>query len=319
MMARSMIARTLTAFAVVALLGARAFAADPTYPIASRIGLVAPGAMKPSLSFRGFEDKEAGASILILEIPPQAYADVEKQMSTAALKTQGMTEEKRDTVTLKAGKGVLIVGDQVADKKKLRKWILLASTGEASALIAVQVPDDAKAKYPDASVQAALLSMTVRATVPLDEQLRLVPITFGDLSGLRPFRVVGNNAVFLTEGPKDALEATEQPILVISIAPGGPEQPTDRDNFARSVFTGLTDFKDVRIVSTDVLRLDNQQTHEIQAEAKDAKTDTPMKLVQWIRFGGGAFIRFVGVSRADVWTTAFPKFRAVRDGVKPRV
>ena len=68
-----------------------------------------------------------------------------------------------------------------------------------------------------------------------------------------------------------------------------------------------------------LLRLDNQQTHEIQAEAKDAKTDTPMKLVQWVRFGGGAFIRFVGVARADAWTQAFPKFRAVRDGVKPRV
>ena len=28
---------------------------------------------------------------------------------------------------------------------------------------------------------------------------------------------------------------------------------------------------------------------------------------------------FVGVARADAWTQAFPKFRAVRDGVKPRV
>jgi hypothetical protein len=115
------------------------------------------------------------------------------------------------------------------------------------------------------------------------------------------------------------LEATEQPVLVISVAPGGPEQATDRENFARNLFTGLTDFKDVRIVGRDLFRLDNQQTHEIQAEAKDAKTDTPMKLVQWVRFGGGAFIRFVGVARADAWTQAFPKFRAVRDGVKPRV
>jgi hypothetical protein len=43
-----------------------------------------------------------------------------------------------------------------------------------------------------------------------------------------------------------------------------------------------------------------------------------MKLVQWIRFGNGAFVRFVGFARADAWAQAFPKFRAVRDGVKPR-
>ncbi|HEY2135647.1 MAG TPA: hypothetical protein VGH49_07150, partial [Xanthobacteraceae bacterium] len=303
MTARSIVA--CTAFAVVALLAApalttQALAAEASYPLGSRIGLVAPGAMKPSQTFRGFEDKDAQASMLILEIPPQAYADVEKQMSPAALTSQGMTEEKREPVTLKSGHGLLIVGQQAADSKKVRKWIFLVSTAEASALIAVQVPDDVKAKYPDADMRAALMSMTVRASVPIDEQLRLIPITFDTLSGLRAFRVVGNNAVFLTQGPKDSLEATEQPIMVISVASGGPEQATDRDNFARSLFTGLADFKDVHITGTDLLRLDNQQTHEIQAEAKDAKTDTPMKLVQWVRFGGGAFIRFVGIARADV-------------------
>ena len=37
-------------------------------------------------------------------------------------------------------------------------------------------------------------------------------------------------------------------------------------------------------------------THELQAEAKDLKTDTPMKIVQWVRFGPGAFVRMVGVA-----------------------
>ena len=37
-----------------------------------------------------------------------------------------------------------------------------------------------------------------------------------------------------------------------------------------------------------------------------------------IRFGNGAIIRFVGIARADIWGEAFPKFRAVRNGTKPR-
>ena len=318
MTARSIVIRTATALAVVSLLAAPAAAADPSFPLGSRIGLVAPGAMMPSKTLRGFEDRDTMASMLVLELPPQAYAEIEKQMSPAALTSQGMTDETRETVTLKSGTGLLIVGEQVADNKKVRKWILLASTPEASALIAAQVPEDATAKYPDADMRAALLSMTVRPSVPIDEQLRLIPITLTELSGMHAFRVIPNNAVFLTEGPKDLMEATEQPVLVISVAPGGPEQATDRENFARNLFTGLSDFKDVRIIGRDLLRLDNQPTHEIQAEGKDAKTDTPMKLVQWVRFGGGAFIRFVGVARADAWAEAFPKFRAVRDGVKPR-
>ena len=58
-------------------------------------------------------------------------------------------------------------------------------------------------------------------------------------------------------------------------------------------------------------------THELQAEAKDAKTNTPMSIVQWVRFGQGVFVRMVGVARADDWRKEFPRFRAVRDGIGP--
>jgi len=167
-------------------------------------------------------------------------------------------------------------------------------------------------------VRGALLSVKLRPVVPVDEQLNLVPVRFDELSGLRPFRVLGNSSVFFTEGATDPKDTSAQPLLIVSIGPGGPEQPSDRANFARQMFAGLSDFKDVRIVGTDVLKLDNLQTYEIQAEGKDAKSDAAMKLVQWIRFGNGGFIRFVGIARGEAWAEAFPRFRAVRDGTKPR-
>lgn len=306
------------ALALIALAAVPARAADAVFPLASHIGLVAPASMTPSQAFRGFEDRAASASILILEIPAPAFAGVEKQLTPEALKKEGMVEEKRETVTLKGTKGLLLAGTQESDNKKFRKWLLLASWPEGASLVAFQVPEENKSKYPEASVRAALLSVTLRPVVPVDEQLGLVPVRFDELSGLRPFRVVGNTSVFLTEGATDPKDMSVQPLFIVSVGPGGPEQPSDRANFARQLFAGLSDFKDVRIVGTDVLRLDSLQTYEIQAEAKDAKSDTPMKLVQWIRFGNGAFIRFVGIARADAWGEAFPRFRAVRDGTKPR-
>ena len=221
-------------------------------------------------------------------------------------------------MTVNGAKGLLLAGTQETDKKKFRKVLLLAAWPEGASLVAFQVPDENKGKYPDAAVRAALMSVTLRPVVPIDEQIRLVPIAFDNLSGMRPFRVLGNSSIFLTEGAADPKEPADQPLLIVSIGPGGPEQASDRANFARQLFSGLNDFKDVRIVGTDVLRLDNLQTYEIQAEAKDPKSDVPMKLVQWIRFGSGAFIRFVGIARTDAWPQAFTKFRAVRDGTKPR-
>jgi hypothetical protein len=314
-----MIFRSIFAVSVAVLvLAAPAEAADAVFPPASHIGLVAPATMKPSQQFRGFEDRDANASILILEIPAPAYEGVEKQLSPEALKKDGLVEEKRETVTLNGAKGLLLSGTQENDHKKYHKWLLLASWPEGASLISFQVPDENKSKYPEASVRAALLSVTLRTAVPVDEQLRLVPIRFDELSGMRPFRVLGNSSVFLTQGANDPKEPAEQPLFIVSVGAGGPEQPSDRANFSRQLFFGLSDFKDLRIVGSDVLKLDMLQTFEIQAEAKDPKSDAAMKLVQWIRFGNGGFIRFVGIARSDAWADAFPRFRAVRDGTKPK-
>jgi len=306
------------ALALVALTAAPGLGADAVFPLASHVGLVAPGSMTPSQAFRGFEDRAASASILILEIPAPAFAGVEKQLTPEALKKEGMTEEKRENVTLDGAKGLLLAGTQESENKKYRKWLLLASWPEAASLVAFQVPEENKSKYPEASVRAALMSVKLRPVVPIDEQLRLLPVRFDELSGLRPFRVLGNTSVFLTDGATDPKDTSAQPLLIVAVGSGGPEQPSDRANFARQLLASLNDFKDLRIVGTDVLRLDSLQTYEIQAEAKDAKSDTPMKLVQWVRYGNGAFIRFVGIARADAWSEAFPRFRAVRDGTKPR-
>jgi hypothetical protein len=318
MLLRLLPARAAAALAAVALLAMPAQAADPVFPGASHIGLVVPVGLKPSTAFRGFLDPDVNASVLIIEIPPPIYAKLESEMSAEALKKQGMTEEKRETVTLKSGNALLVVGEQAVGDKTVHKWIMLASGTEVGALIAVQLPPEAKAKYSDADVRAMLMSLVTRASVPIEEQLKLVPVVFGDLSGLRPFRVLGNSSVFLTEGPADPKDVAAQPLLIVSVAAGGPEQDSDRANFAREMLFSMGDFKDLRIVGTDILRLDNMPTYEIQAEAKDAKSDAALKVVQWIRFGHGALLRFIGIARTDAWSEAFPKFRAVRDGVKPR-
>jgi hypothetical protein len=200
----------------------------------------------------------------------------------------------------------------------MRKWILLGATPVLTALVTVLVPDSAKGTYSDAAIRQALASVEVRDSVPIDEQMGLLPYRVDELGGLRASRVVAPNTVILTAGPKDTLDATEQALLVISAAPGGPDETQQRDNFARNLFAGYAGLKDVHILGTDLIRLAGQQTHQLMAEAKDAKTDADVKLVQWVRFGNGAYLRFLGIAKADSWSDAFPRFRAVRDGVGPR-
>lgn len=314
---------TIAALALLWAGAAPVQAADPVFPPGSLIGFVTPKGFEPSRRFPGFEDPNSGASMLILAMPPQAFPDVERQMSKENVKKQGIVEEKRETPPLADGKAVLITGSQEADGKKIRKWIFIGLKSEVTGLVVVQVPEEAKDAYPDAALRTAFSTMAVRQAVPMEEQLTLLPIRFDDLSGMRPFSLaLANgkpNGAFLTEGPKDTLDATEQPLMIVSIGAGSPEEAGARETFARNLFTGLAEFKDVRLIGAEMLRLPGGlQTHQLMADAKDAKSEVPMKIVQWIRFGPGVFIRMVAVARADAWQTAFPHFRAVRDGVNPR-
>jgi hypothetical protein len=56
----------------------------------------------------------------------------------------------------------------------------------------------------------------------------------------------------------------------------------------------------------------------MRATAKDAANGAPVMIVQWLRFGAGAFVQIVGVTAKDNWERDFPIFRAVRDGIQPR-
>src|ERR1051325_3637061 len=87
--------------ALVALFvtAAPAFAADPVFPTASRIGLVPPAGFTASNRFSGFENPQASALILLTELPVESYADVEKTFSDEALKSRGWTVQAREPLT----------------------------------------------------------------------------------------------------------------------------------------------------------------------------------------------------------------------------
>ena len=61
-----------------------------------------------------------------------------------------------------------------------------------------------------------------------------------------------------------------------------------------------------------------QQGHQIIANARDASSGEALTVVQWLRFGGSAFLQLVGSARVEAWKDAYPRFRAVRDGIEAR-
>jgi hypothetical protein len=313
--------RCLLVLFMLALGALPATAAELNYPPGSRIGLAPPPGLVLSKTFFGYEDPSNSVAMMLVALPPQAYADLDASVTAETLKRQGVTVESREALPLPSGKAFLVVGRQEVDNVKIRKWILVASSPTLTGFVTVQMPETATALYPDAAIRASLATLAFRAAVPVDEQLGLLPFKVSELSGFRIAGVIPGRAVMLSDAPAGAPgspDSTNEPHIFAAIAPGGPAQSADRDTFAREVFATLPNIREIRVTTSEPLRMAGQQGHQIIADAKDASGTSPLTVVQWLRFGGGGYMQIVGIARADAWKDAYPRFRSVRDGIEAR-
>jgi hypothetical protein len=314
-------AAALVLLAFAAALALPASAADAVYPPGSRIGLVPPPGLAPASNFFGFEDREKKVAVLFIVLPPNAFAEIEKTTTPEAIKQQGVTAEKREEFAIANGKAVLLTGSQTIEGVPMRKWLLLAGLADLTAIVTVQVPQASRDSYTDDVVRTALASLAVRPSVPVDEQLSLLPFKVGELSGFRIGGLSPGRAVMLTDEPVGPIDPNNKqffPHFIVGVLPGGPGIGADRDVFARNVFATVPGLTDLRLTGSEALRIAGQTGHQIMATGKDARTGAEVNVVQWLRFGGGGFLHMVGVAPKDAWLKAYMRFRAIRDGIEPR-
>jgi hypothetical protein len=305
------------AAAAILMLAVPAHAADAVFPVNSHVGLAAPAGFKPSERFVGFENPEASAAILIVELPDEAYAEAEKSFADEALKQRGMTVQLREPLTFKDGKGFFIAGPQSTQGTTRFEAVMLANMNGITTFISLQMVEASRAKFTDAMIRDTFQSLAVRKEIPDSERLSVLPYKINELAKFRLVRTGREGVAILTDGPKDEVTAVEQPFLLIAIAPGGAPKPEERDAFAKRLFSSAPGIKDIKITRAEPLRIGQAQGYEIIADAKD-RAGTDVTTVQWIRFGQNGYLQMFAIVRKPAWNETFPRLRQIRDGIEPR-
>lgn len=292
-----------------------AFAAEPLFPPASRIGMVPPQEMTVSKRFSGFENPERAAAITLTEMPPQVFEQLASGLTKEALKKQGLEMKSREDVKLGPSSGILISGTMTKPEKG-RKWLLLIQDKDITGLVVAQVLGG-KDGYSDAQIIDALKSVALRHDVSLEEQVSALPFRVGEKAGFRPVRVIAGNSVLFTDGPKDTIKALEQPMMILAASMQPPPPPGEqRTRFAREALYANQILRDIRIERSDSFRLKGQDWHEIVARAVEVESGQPIVVMQSIRFDNDRYVRMVGLSREEQRDLNLPRFRTIADGVE---
>jgi hypothetical protein len=298
--------------------------AAPVFPPGSHIGLVPPTGMVPGKTFPGFVDpNDTRVGMVIGSLPAAAYDEMQKSLTADGLKKEGVTLEKRDSIDLSIGKGLLIVGTQVfPDKILYRKWLLFVPMHEFTVAITVQAPANASA-YSDSVVRAALATIVARPTVPQSEYLTLLPFTVGDLAGFHLINVIPGRAMLLVDAPAYPHMVVTQGLpdyeydgrSIIAALPGAPSGTEQRTDFARLAFGSIGGIKDVQMTMSEPVRINDREGFETVAHAKDATNGSDLMVVQWLLFGNVQSLQIVGISRAEIWDRELSRLRTIRDSV----
>lgn len=308
----------LAALVAPVLAAAPAFAADPQFPVNSRVGFTVSSGFVPSQKFSGFENPQASAAMLIVELPDNAYADLEKGFSDEALRARGMTVQLREPLTFKDGKGFFVAGPQESAGVKRYEAVLIANVANVTSITSLQMIETSRATLTDDVIRDMFKTLAVRSDIPESERLAVLPYKIGDLASFRIVRSGREGLTILTDGPKDEVAAVEQPFFLIGIAPGAPPKPDERDAFAKRLLGTAPGIKDVKITRSEPLRIGQAQGYEIVADAKDAASGTDVTTVQWLRFGQSGYMQMFAVVRKTAWNEVFPRLRQVRDSIEPR-
>ncbi|HEX8417056.1 MAG TPA: hypothetical protein VF641_05565 [Methylobacterium sp.] len=295
-----------------------ASAGEPVYPASSRFGFEPPADMVPSRRFSGFERVEGGATVSVVELPPAAFADLEKNFTDENLKAQGFIVASREAVKVAGDvEAVLFTGEQPAAEPTgmptVKKWLLLVGEPSVTGIVIAQTVPGAETEE---AMRAMVMGVRIRPALSLEQQVEALPFRLGDAAGFRPVRVLAGNSVLMTQGPKDQIVDLEQPILVLAQAVQPPPGADQRDAFARAALYSNQTMKDFVIERAQSFRQNGTDWHEIVARAVDLPTNTPVVVSQTIRFAPDGYLRAVGVVRADQREATLSRFREVVDSVQ---
>jgi hypothetical protein len=306
--------RLLSAIALLIAVTCPAFAADTAFPPGVRVGMTPLVGLSPAKTFAGFETEDESVKVLVAELPAEAYGEV----MNAFKASPPSNRIKPETVETAAGLAYYTAESVKDATGNVRRYSMILPGGTFSGYVAMQVPEKAAKIYTDEAVRQMFASAVIRKEVPVEEKLGLMPFKISELSDFQTVRPLATGAAILLADGNETAGFEAAPYMVIGLMGSTPAQPDDRGRFAQQAATTIPGVRDARITMSEPIRIDGMPGYETRIDATSGKDNTAVTVVQWLRFGGHTSLRIIASAPREVWPTAFPRFRAVRDGIQPR-
>jgi hypothetical protein len=253
----------------------------------------------------------------VTELPPDAYNEVKTAFSKPdAVGPTGIKPQSIETAG--AGTAYYTIETAKDGANTVKRYSMMLSGGTFSGFVAVQVPESAAKIYTEDAVRQMFASAQIRKVVPVEEQLSLMPFKITELSNFKNVHTLAPGAAVVLADGDEATGFEPAPFMIIGVIGATPPNPDDRARFAQESAMRIPGVHEGKLTVAEPIRIGGQQAYETRIDATSGKDNTKVTVVQWLLFGGPNMLRIIGSAPRDQWSDAFPRFRAVRDGIQSR-
>jgi hypothetical protein len=307
--------RSLAALALFVASALPALAADAVFPPGLRVGMVPLIGLAQAKTFPGFESEDGNVKVLVTELAPDAYGEVANAFKANPGGIGGIKPDKIDTP---AGLAYFTTETGKNGTATVKRYSMIVPGTGFSGYVAVQIPENATKIYTDDAVRQMFATAVTRKEVPVDEQLAQMPFKITDLADFKNVRTLAQGASIVLSDGDETTGFEPKPYMVIGLIGATPQQADDRARFAQEAATQIPGVREVRVTMSEPIRINGTPGFETRIDGVSGKDKTAVTVVQWIRFGGGTSLRIIASAPRDQWSSAFTRFRAVRDGIQPK-
>lgn len=272
-------------------------AAQERKPVAgTSVSLTAPKGFEPATGFAGLLNKTNQASVLIVELPAEAYAQLvtlfdNPDMARANFARQNVTIKALDQIDVGGDKVPLLTGTQTAPTgDQFDKWIALYK-GEKTVMLTVQAPQ--KAKLAAAEVKALVASVTLGKEPSLDEKIAALPFAIKPASPFRAVDSIGGAGLLMTVGDRNTDPTGSQPLMIAAFQTSAPVKAGQEEALSERLLRGTRDLNTAEIKERKRVPFAGQNGMLLKGSFKH-QNGSDKSFVQYLAIGpDGRFVRLI--------------------------
>ncbi len=267
-----------------------------------------PDAFQPQSRFAGFFSKDAGATIMVLDLPREAYSQFTNRFERE-LTNKGYSEVRREKLNGRHDDHLFFFARQHTPVGQFDKYLLIFRNNERAAYVTITVNPIEQVETPLSYIGAKNILAKVSLSSKRARTDKSYYLTYKGAFKERS-TIAGSTTIFALKRPPESLsKKSSKPLFVI--APSlSRNKLTGLKDTGRQLMAKFSRFRDIKLMAEEDLMVDGMQGYGLSGTAINKSNGQPVGIYQLVLANPkGGYFRIVGVAPRKLFAHYLLEYR----------